>query len=121
MLDGQSAAHLSCKPLVSCWEEMLAHVWPRLKGYPSVQIPFSGWFEPLTCQNDRRAARPWCGRCSSGGAGTSSRGGLVSSVSGQERGKFSERGRSTGAIWAECASARGVSASVPVGASGPQL
>src|SRR5258708_34699023 len=32
MLDGQSAAHLSCKPLVSCWEEMLAHVWPRLKG-----------------------------------------------------------------------------------------
>jgi hypothetical protein len=41
---------------------MLAHVWPRLKGYPSVQIPFSGWFEPLTCQNDRRAARPWCGR-----------------------------------------------------------
>src|SRR5260370_20391689 len=32
MLDGQSGAHLSCKPLVSCWEEMLAHVWPRLKG-----------------------------------------------------------------------------------------
>src|SRR6266516_7885307 len=62
MLDGQSAAHLSCKPVVSCWEEMLAHVWPRLKGYPSVQIPFSGWFEPLTCQNDRGAARPWCGR-----------------------------------------------------------
>src|SRR5258707_14721782 len=60
MLDGQSAAHLSCKPLVSCWEEMLAHVWPRLKGYPSVQIPFSGWFEPLTCQNDLRPKSLLC-------------------------------------------------------------
>src|SRR6266516_2394852 len=40
---------------------------------------------------------------------------------GRNEGSFPSGGRSTGAVWAERASARGVSASVPVGASGPQL